>query len=77
MSEPSPLEKEIRRLIAVGGPMPIARYMSLCLTHPQYGYYVTRDPFGARRRFHHRAGSQPDIRRVARALGAVGLADDG
>jgi SAM-dependent MidA family methyltransferase len=47
MSEPMPLEKEIRRLIAVGGPMPIARYMSLCLTHPQYGYYVTRDPFGA------------------------------
>ena len=46
MSNPSPLEKEIRRLIAVGGPMPIARYMSLCLTHPQYGYYVTRDPFG-------------------------------
>jgi len=47
MSEPSPLEKEIRRLIAVSGPMPIARYMSLCLTHPQHGYYVTRDPFGA------------------------------
>jgi NADH dehydrogenase [ubiquinone] 1 alpha subcomplex assembly factor 7 len=47
MSEPSQLEKEIRRLIAVGGPMPIARYMTLCLTHPQYGYYVTRDPFGA------------------------------
>ncbi len=46
MSEPSPLEKEIRRLIAVGGPMPIARYMSLCLTHPQHGYYMTRDPFG-------------------------------
>jgi NADH dehydrogenase [ubiquinone] 1 alpha subcomplex assembly factor 7 len=47
MSEPSPLEKEVRRLIAVGGPMPVARYMSLCLTHPQHGYYVTRDPFGA------------------------------
>lgn len=47
MSEPSPLEKEIRRLIAVSGPMPIARYMSLCLVHPQHGYYVTRDPFGA------------------------------
>jgi SAM-dependent MidA family methyltransferase len=47
MSEPSPLEKEIRRLIAVSGPMPVARYMSLCLAHPQYGYYVTRDPFGA------------------------------
>ncbi|HWV51909.1 class I SAM-dependent methyltransferase [Pseudorhodoplanes sp.] len=47
MSEPSPLEKEIRRLIAVSGPMPVARYMALCLAHPQYGYYVTRDPFGA------------------------------
>jgi SAM-dependent MidA family methyltransferase len=47
MNEPSPLEKEIRRLIAVSGPMPIARYMALCLAHPQYGYYVTRDPFGA------------------------------
>ena len=47
MSEPSPLEKEIRRLIAVSGPMPVARYMSLCLAHPQYGYYITRDPFGA------------------------------
>ncbi len=44
----TPLENEIRRLITVAGPMPIARYMTLCLTHPQHGYYVTRDPFGAR-----------------------------
>ena len=43
-----PLETEIRRLIAAAGPMPIAEYMRLCLTHPQYGYYVTRDPLGAR-----------------------------
>lgn len=43
----TPLEREIRRLITVAGPMPVARYMSLCLTHPQYGYYTTRDPFGA------------------------------
>ena len=43
----APLEKEIRRLITVAGPMPVARYMSLCLAHPQYGYYTTRDPFGA------------------------------
>lgn len=42
----TPLEREIRRLIEVAGPMPVARYMSLCLTHPQHGYYVTRDPFG-------------------------------
>jgi len=43
----SPLEAEIRRLIGIAGPLPIAQYMRLCLTHPEYGYYVTRDPFGA------------------------------
>ncbi|HXW41021.1 MAG TPA: SAM-dependent methyltransferase [Xanthobacteraceae bacterium] len=44
---PSPLENEIRRLIALAGPMPIHEYMRLCLTHPQYGYYINRDPLGA------------------------------
>ena len=43
----SPLEREIRRLIAVAGPMPVADYMRLCLTHPQYGYYITREAIGA------------------------------
>jgi SAM-dependent MidA family methyltransferase len=43
----SPLESEIRRLIALAGPMPVAEYMRLCLTHPQYGYYVAREPIGA------------------------------
>jgi NADH dehydrogenase [ubiquinone] 1 alpha subcomplex assembly factor 7 len=43
----SPLESEIRRLIGVAGPMPIADYMRMCLTHPQYGYYINRDPLGA------------------------------
>jgi SAM-dependent MidA family methyltransferase len=42
-----PLEAEIRRRIEVAGPMPVAQYMSLCLTHPEHGYYVTRDPLGA------------------------------
>jgi NADH dehydrogenase [ubiquinone] 1 alpha subcomplex assembly factor 7 len=45
--EHSPLENEIRRLIAIAGPMSIADYMRLCLTHPQYGYYINRDPLGA------------------------------
>ncbi len=45
---PTPLEAEIRRRIEAAGPMPVAEYMSLCLAHPQYGYYVTRDPLGAR-----------------------------
>jgi NADH dehydrogenase [ubiquinone] 1 alpha subcomplex assembly factor 7 len=47
MAENKPqLETEIRRRIAMAGPMPVAQYMSHCLTHPQYGYYMTRDPFG-------------------------------
>jgi SAM-dependent MidA family methyltransferase len=42
-----PLEREIRRLIALAGPLPVADYMRLCLTHPQHGYYVTREAIGA------------------------------
>ncbi len=41
------LESEIRRRIAVAGPMPVNEYMTLCLTDGKYGYYTTRDPFGA------------------------------
>src|SRR5665213_4325641 len=26
--------------------MPVWRYMDLCLTHPTFGYYVSRDPLG-------------------------------
>jgi SAM-dependent MidA family methyltransferase len=44
----SPMEIEIRRRIAETGPIPVSTYMALCLAHPQHGYYVTRDPFGAR-----------------------------
>src|SRR6185312_9118788 len=40
------LEDEIRRRIAVAGPMPVRQYMSLCLSHPELGYYTTRDPLG-------------------------------
>jgi SAM-dependent MidA family methyltransferase len=42
------MESEIRRRIAETGPISVSTYMSLCLAHPQHGYYVTRDPFGAR-----------------------------
>ncbi len=44
--ETSPLEIEIRRRIALAGPMPVRQFMTLCLTHPQHGYYMTRDPLG-------------------------------
>ena len=37
----------IKTMIAEEGPMPLDRYMTLCLSHPQYGYYMTRDPLGA------------------------------
>ncbi len=42
----SPLHSEIKRLIQSSGPMPVWRYMELCLTHPEHGYYVSRDPLG-------------------------------
>ncbi len=46
MTEFSPLLSEIKRLIKSSGPMPVWRYMELCLMHPTLGYYVSRDPLG-------------------------------
>ena len=46
MSE-TPLLGELRRLIALDGPISVERYMALCLGHPVHGYYRTRDPLGA------------------------------
>jgi SAM-dependent MidA family methyltransferase len=43
----SPLEVEIRKRIKLAGPMPVRQFMAMCLTHPDHGYYITRDPFGA------------------------------
>lgn len=41
------LERIIRRHIALSGPISLHDYMALCLSHPEHGYYITRDPFGA------------------------------
>lgn len=46
-AELSNLEVELRRRMQAAGPMPVAQYMSLCLTHPKHGYYMTRDPLGS------------------------------
>lgn len=46
VTEFSPLQNEIRKLIKSSGPMPVWRYMELCLLHPEHGYYVSRDPLG-------------------------------
>lgn len=43
----APLEDILRAHIVAHGPMDVGAYMSLCLLHPEHGYYITRDPFGA------------------------------
>lgn len=42
----SGLSGELKELIAAVGPITVARYMAAALAHPDYGYYVRRDPFG-------------------------------
>ncbi|MEH6951250.1 SAM-dependent methyltransferase [Nitrobacter sp. NHB1] len=46
MTEASPLLPDIKKLIKISGPLPVWRYMQLCLTHPEHGYYISRDPLG-------------------------------
>ncbi|OCX62806.1 methyltransferase [Thioclava sp. SK-1] len=41
------LGQVIARTVATDGPMRLDQYMAQCLLHPDYGYYATRDPFGA------------------------------
>ncbi|HET6522449.1 MAG TPA: SAM-dependent methyltransferase [Geminicoccaceae bacterium] len=43
----SPLAETLRALIRAAGPISVARYMALALGHPEHGYYMRRDPFGA------------------------------
>jgi SAM-dependent MidA family methyltransferase len=48
MTEPAPtLPELIDMQIRTSGPMSIASYMGLCLTHPSKGYYKIADPLGA------------------------------
>ncbi len=41
------LKRLLLRQIAAQGPLNVAQYMTLCLLHPEHGYYTTRDPLGA------------------------------
>ena len=41
------MKEFFKQLIAEHGPLPLDRYMALCLGHPKFGYYMTRDPLGA------------------------------
>jgi len=42
----TPLRDILIRMIRDEGPMPLDRYMRLCLGHPEHGYYMSRDPLG-------------------------------
>ncbi len=44
---PTPLARKIKALIRTNGPISVTDYFALCLADPDYGYYRTRDPFGA------------------------------
>ena len=38
----------LKRQIRESGPVSVAEFMRLALSHPEHGYYVTRDPLGAK-----------------------------
>ncbi len=40
------LEGLIKKRIREHGAISVADYMAMCLTHPEYGYYMRRDPLG-------------------------------
>ena len=40
------LAELLKAQISANGPMTIAEFMTACLSHPQHGYYATRDPLG-------------------------------
>jgi SAM-dependent MidA family methyltransferase len=41
------LEAKLRRMIAVDGSMPVSQFMAHCLGDAEFGYYTTREVFGA------------------------------
>ncbi|WP_425072314.1 class I SAM-dependent methyltransferase [Sagittula sp. S175] len=62
------LKDLIERQISRTGPLTLAEYMGLCLSHPTLGYYTTRDPLGAKGDF----TTAPEISQMFGEL--VGLA---
>ncbi len=43
---PDSRSDKIRAIIDATGPLSVDAYMELCLTDPEFGYYVTRNPLG-------------------------------
>ena len=67
----TPLANELRHIITVEGAMPFERYMALCLGHPRFGYYMTRDPFGVNGDF----TTSPEISQMFGELVGLWVAD--
>jgi NADH dehydrogenase [ubiquinone] 1 alpha subcomplex assembly factor 7 len=68
---PDTLLDLIKSHIRQQGPMSLGEYMALCLGHPKFGYYMTRDPFGAKGDFI----TAPEISQMFGELVGVWLAD--
>jgi NADH dehydrogenase [ubiquinone] 1 alpha subcomplex assembly factor 7 len=47
MTDKLTLEQQIELQIRTSGPMSVATYMGLCLTHPSKGYYRAGEPIGS------------------------------
>ena len=67
----TPLLEHLRGLIRAGGPLTVERYMAIALWHPQWGYYATHSPVGARGDFI----TAPEISQVFGELIGLWLAD--
>lgn len=65
------LRDHLIRLIRDTGPLPLSHYMALCLGHPEHGYYMTRDPLGARGDF----TTAPEVSQMFGELVGLWLAD--
>lgn len=66
----TPLGRLIAAQIAQQGPISLADYMALCLSHPDHGYYMSRRPFGAQGDF----VTAPEISQMFGELTGLALA---
>ena len=65
------LHDHICDVIRTNGPITVARYMEICLTHPEQGYYTAHDPLGVAGDF----TTAPEISQMFGELIGLFLAD--